>query len=58
MLTDTYGKTVQQISFAWNLDRAEGARMYFFTEEAKQTILDFSRGTVEVLWFYFVSIKY
>ena len=47
---------MQQMIFTGNLTRAEGARMYFIIEEAKETVLDFSKGTVKVLWFYFVLI--
>ena len=32
-----------------NLDRAGNTRVYFIFEEAKETILDFSQGTVKVL---------
>ena len=32
-----------------NLDRAENARIYFLLEEAKETIFEFSQGTVKVL---------
>ena len=32
-----------------NLDRAGNTRIYFILEEAKETILDFSQGTVQVL---------
>ena len=38
---DADPKTIQQIHFAGNLDRAAGATMFFFTEETKETILDF-----------------
>ena len=38
--------------------RAESAKIFFIIEEAKETVLDFSKGTFEVLWFYFVLIKY
>ena len=47
---------MQQMIFTGNLTRAEGARMYFIIEEAKETVLDFSKGTVKVLWFYFLLI--
>ena len=30
--------------------------MFFIIEEAKETIIDFPKGTVKVLWFYFVLI--
>ena len=32
--------------------------MSSITEEAKETVLDFSRRTFKVLWFYFILIKY
>ena len=34
----------------------EGSTMFFIIEEAKETVLDFSKGTVKVLQFYFVLI--
>ena len=43
-------KTIQQINFTGNLDWAAGATMFFIIEEVKGTILDFSQGTVKVLW--------
>ena len=39
----------QQINFAANLGRAGNTRTYFILEEAKETKLDFSQGTVKVL---------
>ena len=50
---DADPKAIQQINFTGNLDRAEGSTMFFIIEEAKETVLDFSKGTVKVLWFYF-----
>ena len=32
--------------------------MYFIIEKAKKTVLDFSKETIKVLWFYFALIKY
>ena len=32
--------------------------MFFITEEAKETILDFLQGTVKVLWIFFTLIYY
>ena len=40
---------IQQINFTANLDRAKTTRVYVILEEAKETILDFSQGTVKVL---------
>ena len=48
---DTDSKAIQQINFTGNRDRAEGLNMFFIIEEAKQIALDFSKGTVKVLWF-------
>ena len=46
---DANPRTIQQISFTANLDRAGNTRVYFILEEVKETILDFSQGTVKVL---------
>ena len=32
--------------------------MYFVTEEAKKKVLDFSEGSIKLLWFYFVLMQY
>ena len=40
---------IQQINFTADLDRAGNTRIYFILEEAKETILEFSQGTVKVL---------
>ena len=49
---DADSKKKQQINFNGNLDRTEGATMFFIIEEAKETILDFSQGTVRVFQIY------
>ena len=46
---DADPRTIQQINFTANLDRSENARFYFILEEAKETIFEFSHGTVKVL---------
>ena len=46
---DADPKAIQQINFTENLDRDEGTTIFFITEEAKETVLDFSKGTVEVI---------
>ena len=46
---DADPRAIQQINFTANLDRAGDIRVYFILEEAKETILDFSQGTVKVL---------
>ena len=40
---------MQQINFTWNLDRTEGAWMVVILEEVKETILNFSQGTVSMV---------
>ena len=42
-------KAIQQINFTANLDRAGNTRIYFIFEEAKETVLDFTQGTVKIL---------
>ena len=42
-------RTIHKINFTGNLDWAAGAFVFFILEEAKETILDFSQGTVKVL---------
>ena len=46
---DTDSRANQQINFTANLDRATHTRIFFVLEEAKETRLDFSQGTVKVL---------
>ena len=46
---DADPRAIQQINFTANLDRAGNTRIYFILEEAKETLLDFSQGTVKVL---------
>ena len=46
---DADPRAIQQINFTANLDRARNTRVYFILEETKETILDFSQGTVKVL---------
>ena len=45
---DADHKAIQQINFTANLDRAGNRRFYFILEEAKETIFEFSQGTVKV----------
>ena len=46
---DADPKAIQQINFTANLDRAGNTRFYFILEEAKETVFEFSQGTVKVL---------
>ena len=46
---DADPKAIQQINFTANLDRAGNTRLYFIFEEAKETVSEFSQGTVKVL---------
>ena len=45
---DADPRAIQQINFTANLDRAN-TRIYLNLEEAKETILNFAKGTVKVL---------
>ena len=42
-------RAIQQINFTAYLDRAGNAKMFFIIEEAKESLLDFSQGTIKVL---------
>ena len=53
---DVDPKAIQQNYFCGNLDWAGNMQMFFIIEKTKETVLDFSKGTVKVLWFYFVLI--
>ena len=46
---DADPRAFQQINFTANLDRAGNTRIYFILEEAKETVFEFSQGTVKVL---------
>ena len=46
---DADPRAIQQINFTENLDSAGNTRIYFILEEAKETKLDFSQGTVKLL---------
>ena len=49
-------KAIQHINFIENLNLKKAAAIFFITEEAKETILDFLHGTVRVLSIYFVLV--
>ena len=46
---DADPRAIQQINITANLDRAGKKKTFFIIEEAKETVLDFSQGTVKVL---------
>ena len=52
-MLDADTKAIQQINFTTNLDRVGNARFYFILEEVKETVFEFSPGTVKVLWAQF-----
>ena len=43
---DADRRAIQQINFTANLDAAGNITMFFIIEEAKETVLDFSQGTL------------
>ena len=48
-VSDADPKAIQQINFTANLDRDENTRFYFILEGVKETIFEFSQGTVKIL---------
>ena len=51
-------ETKKQISFTGKLDQAEDTKIVFILEEIKETILEFSQGTVRVLWMCITSHRF
>ena len=61
---DADPRAIQQINFMENLYRTGNTTMFFNIEEAKETVLEFSQGTVKVLQmqyhkevYFFINIK-
>ena len=48
-LKSRFKTTIQQIDLTAYLDCAKNTRIFFILEEVKETVLDFSQGTVKVL---------
>ena len=46
---DADPKAIQQIDFTENINRVTGATMFLIIEEAKETVLDFSKGIFKLL---------
>ena len=46
---DADPRAIQPTKFTANLDRPGNTKIYFILEVAKETILNFAQGTVEVL---------
>ena len=45
---DADPRAIQQINFTANLDRDGNTTMFFIIEEVKETVFEFSQGTVKV----------
>ena len=46
---DANSRVIQRINFTANLDRVGNTTMFFIIEDAKETVSEFSQGTVKVL---------
>ena len=46
---DADPRAIQEINFTANLDRAGNTRIFLILEEPKESVLDFTQGTVKVL---------
>ena len=46
---DADPRAIQQTNFTANLDRAGNTTIFFIIEEAKETIFEYSQGTVKAL---------
>ena len=54
---DADPRAIQKINFTAKLDRAGNTTIFFIIEEAKETVLAFSQGTVKVLKCNFIEYK-
>ena len=54
---DSDPRAVQQIDFTANLDREGNTTMFFIIKKAKETVAEFSQGTVKVLRMQFNWIQ-
>ena len=50
---DADPRTIQKINFSANLDKNGKTTMFFIIEEAKETVLEFLKGNVKLLWMQF-----
>ena len=55
---DVNPKAIQEIGILEMQNKQEIQQMIFFTEVAKQTVLDFSQVTVRVFYIYFSLTQY
>ena len=46
---DANERAIQQINFKANLEIDQNTTMFLITEQAKETVFEFSQGTVKVL---------
>ena len=46
---DADPRAIQQINFTANLEREGNTTMFFIIEKAKETVFEFSQGTIKVL---------
>ena len=49
---DADAKAIPRIDFTENLDQLRNTTFFFIIEEAKETILDISKGTVKLWWMF------
>ena len=54
---DSDPRAIQQIDFTANLDREGNTTMFFIIKKAKETVAEFSQGTVKVLGMQFNWIQ-
>ena len=46
---DTDPRSIQEINFTTNLEKTENMKKFFIIEKAKETVSEFSQGTLKVL---------
>ena len=54
---DADPKAIQQVNFTRNLNREEDETMFLIIDEAKETVLDSSKGTANLFCFNIILTK-
>ena len=54
---DADPRAIKQINFTANLDRNGNTTTFFIIEKVKETVFEFSQGTVKLRWMQFYWIQ-
>ena len=55
---DAHARAIQQINFTANFEREGNTTMFFIIEKTKETVFEFSQGTIKVLQMQFHGMQF